>query len=233
MYLESPKITMMDALLNPGPKSLERFLIRWYGPPDNDYAPVAIRQPLPDPLREWFETVSRWSRGVSVQNRIVAPYPDEEDPAVQVFWVENQAVWLWGYRGDSGNDPIVLDRENEVGKPWETTNTPLSLFLFQVAVFEALMGAVYGACAIDIAEDAVDQITRPLTPVPTRAWHWLNDAGLWVGTGLLVMSAVNERPGTPATAASRRWVQIGATSEDRLEYLDAFAIEWVWKGHSP
>lgn len=39
---------MMEELLNPDPKSLERF--RWYGPPDNNYAPVAIRQPLPDPL---------------------------------------------------------------------------------------------------------------------------------------------------------------------------------------
>jgi hypothetical protein len=224
---------MMDELLNPGPGSLERFLVRWYGPPDKDYAAVAIRQPMPGPLREWFETVSRWSRGVTVQNRIVAPYPDEEDPTVQVFWVENQGVWLWGYRGDSGEDPTVLDRQNEVGKPWETTNTPLSLFLLQVAVFEALMGATYGACAIDIAEDAVNRITHPLTPVPTRAWRWLNGAGLWVGTGLLVMSTVNVPPGTPPTATSGWWVQIGATSEVRLEYLDALAIEWVWKGRSP
>jgi hypothetical protein len=230
---EKPKIAMMDELLDPSPESLERFLIRWHGPPDRNRAALALGQALPEPLRKWFETVSRWSREVTVQNRVVPPYPDPEDPAVQVFWVENQAVWLWGYRVDSSDDPIVLDRENEVGKPWQTTNTPLSVFLLQVAVFEALMGARYGASAIDIGEDAVEQITRPLTPVPTRAWHWLNDAGLWVGNGLLAMSAVNDRPGTLPTASSPWWVQIGATSEEPLGYLDSFAIEWVWKGRSP
>lgn len=129
---EKPKIAMMDELLDPSPESLERFLIRWHGPPDRNRAALALGQALPEPLRKWFETVSRWSREVTVQNRVVPPYPDPEDPAVQVFWVENQAVWLWGYRVDSSDDPIVLDRENEVGKPWQTTNTPLSFSSFKL-----------------------------------------------------------------------------------------------------
>lgn len=223
----------MDELFNPGPESLERFLTRWHGQPDKEVAAVASGQTVPPPLRSWFETVSRWSHGVGVQNRVVAPYPDEHDTSVQIFWVENQDVWLWGYRADSGDDPIVLDRENEQGKPWETTNTPLSQFLLQVAVFEALMGAPYGGCAIDISKEPIDQITRPLVSLPTRAWHWLNDAGLWVGDGILVMSAVNDRPGTPAIPTARWWVQIGATSEDRLRYLDSLAVDWVWKGLAP
>ena len=222
----------MDELLNPTPDSLRRFLSRWYGPPDRPHATVVVDLGLPQPLRDWHETTSRWSRPLTSMNRIVQPYPDDYEPSVNVFWVENQAVWLWGYQTDAAADPIVLDRENEPGKPWASTQTPLSRFLLQVAVFEALMGAQFGACAIDIAKSAVDAITNPLLPVPTHAWHWLNDAGLWVGDGILVMSAVNDRPGTRPTPASRWWVQIGATAVDQLEYLDSLSVEWVWKGHS-
>jgi len=223
----------MDELLSPGPESLERFLRRWHGPPDRAPGSGAADRSLPAPLRNWITTASRWSHGVTVQNRIVRPFPDEQDPSVQVFWVENQGVWLWGYRAESGDDPIVLDRENEPGRAWQTTNTPLSDFLLQVAVFEALMGARYGAVGIDITREAVDQVTRPLIPVPTRAWHWLNDAGLWVGDGILVMSAVNDRPGTPATPTAGWWIQVGATTEERLGHLDGVAVDWVWKSRAP
>lgn len=65
-------------LETPGP-SVREFLTSWYGPADraaSPFPPSSVH--VPQPLADWFDTVSCWSKPVTVQNHVV-PLNDLQD----------------------------------------------------------------------------------------------------------------------------------------------------------
>lgn len=212
----------MRELFDVEPDSLERFLIRWYGPPDKEPADVGAE--LPRPLREWFEVTSRWSTPVIVQNRV------EREPWIDngksVVWVENQGVWLWAIDPE-GDDPPVFDRENEDGVPWQPTGVPLSTFLLHATVFEAIWGAA-GASTSWVSTDRLAQILAPLRTLPMPDWRWPEQGHrLYAADGLLAFAGPNPGPGETAETTTWCEVVLAADRPDRLAYLTEIeGVDW-------
>jgi hypothetical protein len=79
------------------------------GPPDREAAPVPSGHiEVPRPLREWYELASRWSVPLVVQNHLLGPDEVYLQDGKLVFWLENQAVWVWAC-DRAGDDPAVFD----------------------------------------------------------------------------------------------------------------------------
>jgi hypothetical protein len=217
----------MRALLgDPGPTLIE-FLNAWHGPPDRKAAlRVRYNRPVPEPLVEWFDVTSRWTRLISVQNRFVEPQRLFPEDGMVTFWVENQAVWLWAYR-PGGSDPPVFDRENETGRPWTASGYRLKQFLVRVAVFEAIMGATHRASAAWVEQEQRDAILAPLKPLPGPAWNW-PPGGSWLfaGDGLLALAGPNVVDGEDPKSAA--WdVFVAAREPELLAYLsDVAGVDW-------
>ena len=144
-----------------------------------------------------------------------------------VFWVENQAV-CFGQSTPAGDDPEVYDRENEDGVPWSWTDTRLSRFLVQVAVFEAILGANHHASTADIAPDKLAEVLRPMQPLPMIPWRWPSPGTqLHAGNGLLAAAGPNTEPAVGIQADETWNVFLAASSADALSNArDITGIEW-------
>ncbi|PPK65025.1 hypothetical protein V5P93_004230 [Actinokineospora auranticolor] len=203
--------------------SLARFLTRWYGPPDRQSVLDGSR--APGPLRDWFEVTSRWSTPVATQNRVLSE-PWLEDGKL-VFWEENQGAWSWAIDAD-GDDPPVYDRENVDGAVWQPTGEPLSTFLLHVAVFEAVMGSAFGACACVVSQAQWEGIVAPVHPLPMPDWRWpARGHRLYAADGLLAFGGPNPGPGETAETATAREVWVAADKPARLAYLTKIEnLEW-------
>lgn len=209
---------------------LDRFLTRWYGQPDRGAAPaVQTGHRMPRPLCEWFQVVSRWSRPIAVQNRVLGVDEVWVEDGRLVFWVENQGVWLWGVDLE-GDDPRVYDRENEPGRPWQPTSVTLSVFLVHVAVFEAVWNAQFGAVAAWITPDRLDEVLAPLTPIPGAAWRWPSPRHqLYVGDEVLAFAGPNYGAGETAETAEYREVFVAGAEPSAVRYLSTINnVEWDW-----
>jgi hypothetical protein len=178
----------MRELLKVTSDSLERFLTRWYGPPDRPPAPVHdAAVSMPSALRHWYEVTGRWSVPVVHHNLLLPPGELEMLDGKLLFWVENQGCWEWATEA-AGDDPPVYDREpSEDPTPWLLTSKSLATFLVHVAVFEALVGVPHHAMtAHPIPQDQVDTLLQGLTPLRGVTWRWPSlGYGLYAGDGIL------------------------------------------------
>jgi hypothetical protein len=204
-------------------EQLETFLTEWYGPPK---VLVTVRPgPQPVALRQWYAGVEAWDRPLATQNRILDSDSLYVNSGRTVFYVENQAVWLWA-SGDGGN-PVVFDRENTDGCGWKASDERLEQFLTHVAMFEAVLGAAHTATAIDIDRQAVERTVQDLDPAPFPIWRWPGpDSRLWIGPGVLVLAGVNDPPDTPVTDTSDWYIFAAARSNEELSRLDHAGIRW-------
>jgi hypothetical protein len=213
----------MRELFELGADSLPRFLTRWYGPPDRDSAPSD--GDAPPPLRAWFDLTSRWSKPITTQNQVLRE-PRMTDGKL-VFWVENQSAWVWA-TDPTGADPPVYDRDNVEGGLWQPTGARLSTFLVHVAVFEAVMGAAYGASACWVSPATLAKILAPLRRLPMPEWYW--PAGghwLYAADGLLAFAGPNPEPGETAKTAGMREVWVAGHEPECLAYLkEVEEVDW-------
>jgi hypothetical protein len=219
---------VMQELLDVTGDSLERFLVRWYGPPDQPAVPPPTgSMAVPRPLRDYHELTSRWSGPVAVQNHLLGPDEVQVQDGKLVFWVENQSVWLWAC-DRAGVDPLVFDRENEPGTPWQPTGAALSEFLLQVAVFEAVMGARLFAAAADLTPAQLAAALAPLRPLPMSAWRWpAGEHRLYAGPGLLAFAGPNPGPGETAQTAATRELFLAAQAAEHLDYARSLkGVDW-------
>jgi hypothetical protein len=204
---------------------LDEFLSWWYGPPQRDLSPRRAPD-IPAPLSAWYAAEESWARKLCSQNYILSGTELRRDGDYTVFWVENQNVWLWAYAG--GDDPAVFDRENQPNIPWAATGAKLSDFLVQAAMFEAIMGSLTGASAVDISRSEFNQIVAPLAPVAMTPWTWPGpDHRLYIGQDLLAFGGVNPAAGRPAPGEPLLEIVVAARSDDDLAYVDHVAVDWA------
>ena len=142
--------------------------------------------------------------------------------------IENQAVWLWGVP-DSGGNPPVWERENELGAGWTPTGERLDEFLWHFTLAEAVLGARLGLGAENVTPAALARFTSSWTALGAKPWRWPGpDQALWTQDSLLAWTMVNDRPDSPVTDASTYSIFVSARSNQDLTHIDDTDIAWDW-----
>jgi hypothetical protein len=220
----------VDELLDPGPETWKRFLVEWHGPRRPEYGLAADetkRRPMPMPLREFHEFAGNWP-GVTVQNRVLAPSEMREEDGKLVFYVENQGVDIWATAPTETRDAPVWVRENDPGEPW-FEEEPLSRFLLQLVVYEAVMGAPEGAVAAWLPLAEMERLSRRVHELPLAAWHRpLYPTRFYAGERVLLVVMPNPGPEDEAYVS----LYVGALDAEALT-LVADHVDDSWDYFSP
>lgn len=202
------------------------FLREWYGPPSHEPVPDSAHGPRA--LCDWWAYEDAWPIPLTRQNRVLAPMDVYRDDGRSVFYVENQAVWLWAF-GD-GDDPDVYERENEQGVPWVAVGERLSTFIHHVAVFEAVLGAQSTLAANDVDGTVVREALGQLSPSPFIDWRWPGPhSSVREGEDCLVFSCVNDRPGSDVDETSSWMFYVAGRTAEALSAFDSVGIAWDYE----
>jgi hypothetical protein len=236
---------LSEILRLPPPEALEGFLLNWYGPRFREKRPAVwiTSAPMPAPLRHFYSTIASWPDAI-VQNHLLAPRElphlkkeDWADITVEdgklVFYVENQGVCKWATSGEDGRDdaPVWIRGSTIVGEleDWELEEPPLSAFLLQLLVFEAILGAEHGASVAWLDRPTLARVVEPLQPLPFGAWCWPGyPSEFYVGDSVVAFAGPNPGPGETGVTEYVS-LSLGALDADALGYLEEIATaEWEW-----
>lgn len=163
--------------------ALESFLERWYGKrsPSAQRKPPGDAPPLLERLLLWVEEVPE----IMVFNRLIAPERKDREDGRVVFLVENQGVYRWS-TAPGGDDPPVW-RQEPPATAWIEEPEPLSGFLIQAMLFEAVTGAPFGASGTQVSAPTRAAILERASPLPLKAWNW-GSGRFYTRDGALVMT---------------------------------------------
>jgi hypothetical protein len=153
----------------PGPRmaALRAFVEAWHG----IALPAAPVRPAGLEMLAMLDDLMRRTPHLVVQNTVL---PVEDRTPIEgrvIFYVENQGVCEWATE-PTGDDPPVWYRECEPGAPWQREAEPLSGFLLQLVLFEAMMGAPYGASAACVEAEVGLALEARMAPLPLGPWLW-------------------------------------------------------------
>lgn len=192
-----PGIDWLTLLSHDRVAALQAFVEGWYADaarPGTEAPEAAMA--LPVPLRMFYRLAAREPLLYGVHNEIFRPCDleyDEGEGGVVVA-AENQGVWRKVIDPDEA-DPVVYDD----GEP---DQEPLSGFLMQFTLVEAVMAAPYQATA-DLTAQQWARLAQRLTPVPLAAPTFVAvTAALHVAPGLVVLSHEPRQGRIEATAGT-------------------------------
>src|SRR5688572_2836062 len=190
-------MSLFELLRDPSSGTAWTFLERWHGAPTREPDQI-LHGGLPEPLRAFAARVRRWPDAI-VQNGFANDPDDMRDGDKRVFFLENQGVYLWATDG-AGADPVVWGRFNEPGERWQAEREPLSGFLLQVVVFEAILGSDHGALASGVPLDQLEAMLGPMKRLPLGAWRWPSEPGWFFASddALAFACPIGRRPGDPS-----------------------------------
>ena len=180
---------------------------------------------MPVPLERFYAQIAKWPRVMS-QNRVLLPPELRTEDSKLVFYVENQSVYFWA-TSESGNDAPVWIRENRHVGRWELEAEPLSVFLLQLVLFEAAMGAPDVATAMDLPGPEMASIIRRMTKAPFGPWRtpqFPTEFYLAPGAVAFVSPAGSGRKGY--------YLFVGAKDPSALVFLEPF-VDDSWEHYSP
>jgi hypothetical protein len=106
-----------------------------------------------------------------VQNRILGPDQLEYEGNRLTFMIENQGVYLW-QTDTEGENPEVYISENEKEKHWLREKERLCGFLYQMLLFEAMVGAKYHVYKDWISGDKLNSVISKWTLAPFKPLRW-------------------------------------------------------------
>ena len=150
-----------------------------------------------------------------------------------VFYVEEQAVYLWGIATQdlTLEDPPVQCRENEPGKPWVQDSPSVSVFLVQTLVMSAALNGPHGAAAAWLSPDETERVLSPLAQLDLPPWHWPGHPARWyAGDETVAFAAPNPSPGDDGHPHLSVWV--GSVSEDGVRFIEPHLND-AWDYYSP
>jgi hypothetical protein len=208
--------------------ALERFLTGWYpaidrvvpkGPPSARPSPR-----LPEALRRLYRLAEQRPQVLGLHNRIVPEQDLRIDHLGQMLdiAVENQGCFVWSLLWtleDDESDPTVWfceDPEEPVAE-----QEPLSGFLLQYSLFEAIMNADYWAMpgSDSLTGHQIDRLTHGMHLVPLRPfWPGMN-ARFYVAPGLVMYVGEGDNDGFSAWA--------GALHRSVLAPLATVDVKWT------
>jgi hypothetical protein len=205
-----------------GDRGLYEFLSRWYGSPVKP--PRLLPGDWPLPLRRWYAYTEAWEHSLTHQNFILPIDDLRVVDGKTVFYVENQAVWLWAFA--HGPDPEVFDRPNP-SDDWVSTGECLADFLVHLAVVEAAMSDSHALVANDMSKTEADRALAGLTPCRFVRWRWPGpQSAVWQRGDLVAMTGANQLPALPVTPDSHWFLFVGGQTAEALRQLDRFGIDW-------
>jgi hypothetical protein len=216
-------MTLVDLLREPPDDAIVRFLEAWHGPATGQ-AGQPSRSTLPEAVRQLESLAQRWPNAFA-QNSLAADPDWARDGDKRVFYIENQAVYLWATNG-VGDDPVVWGRFNGGSDRWFAEREPLSRFLLQAVIFEAIMGAPHGAAVSAIALSQLESALGPLERLPFGSWRWPIEP-TWFYAGADALAIVNPNGKMPEGPADHFDIFIGARAPAALAYLrEVEGIDW-------
>lgn len=155
-------------------QALKNFLIEWYGAFDPAHG-INLESMhdlhLPKPLKALHAFAGNRDQVVRSQNRLIRPSKLDLKEEKLIFYVENQWVYLWATEKDKEN-PRVFGKLNKEEEQWQEESEPLSGFLFEICLFEAIMGLTFGASASYLQPNELKEILSLWQPIPYGPWRW-------------------------------------------------------------
>lgn len=169
--------------------ALSSFIERWYGAAPSLRGRSELGRVGPPLLRRILAVRSELP-DLFAQNHLVAP----EDLAIEggrvEFLRENQGACAWATEPE-GADPRVWCRLNATAEPWVEEPEPLSGFLIEAVLFEAILCARFGASTSLVDEATVNAILAHVDPLALARWHW-GRARFYARGGVLAMTMEND-----------------------------------------
>lgn len=214
----------LDTLERDRAGALDQFITGWYGPAD----PAAGPPPeIPAGVPAGLAALYRLAHGrpyrrrhpvvLGVHNEISRPErlgPANSDGRL-LFGGENQGCFSW-LLDASGDDPAVWTA-GDIDKGVELE--PLSGFLIQFSLFEAVMAAGYSARMLGRPSEGVRGVTDLLREVPLQPARWYGqDMGFHVAPGLVAWS--------DGEVDGMRNIWIGAQHRAALQPLRDLDVSW-------
>ncbi|GAA4606663.1 hypothetical protein BJY16_005941 [Actinoplanes octamycinicus] len=193
--------------------ALREFLTGWYA--DVEAEPPGEEPPieLPEPLRAFYELAARKPILYGTQDQIRRPEEleyDEDFGGVPIA-DESQGCWTRVINVDA-DDPVVY----EDGEP---DAEPLSGFLLQFALIEAVMSAPYAAQA-ELTEGECDRFLERLIPVPLAPARFPADpTRIFVAPGIVAITFPGE-DGVGLTVGSRQRSALCEVREPGFDWTD-------------
>jgi hypothetical protein len=235
---------LREILIRPPRDAMEQFLFSWYGAPACESpASERLEMAMPEPLRRLYSLLAE-RPDVIVQNVVLSPPglpPLESEPWAKtrvdegrlIFYVENQGVCEWATSLTEDDDARVWIRGSTLGRDlttWELEEPPLSAFLLQLLVFEAIIGAEHGVSVAWLDREALGRIVEPLERLTHGSWRWPSyPSDFYVGNRVLAFAGPNPGPDESEQTAEYVSLSLGALDADAIAYLDDVAQPgWEW-----
>ncbi|MEV0568216.1 hypothetical protein [Dactylosporangium sp. NPDC050588] len=149
---------------------IEQWFTWWHGPPDQPTDDRRAATTGVATLDVWYAAACRWAVPVIDQNRFLAPEELRVESGRLVFMEEQFGDWAWA-TGTQGSDPPVYDRSDE-DEPWQPLAPRLSAFLEAYWMFDAALGAPFGASRARGTAQDVDRLRSRMTCVASTRWRW-------------------------------------------------------------
>ncbi len=203
----------------------------WHGAQRGEHAVPGVER-LPAALKR-FHTSYGLAADAFVVNQLLPPADVAEDDGVTVFYIEEQAVYLWGVATEdlAADDPPVHCRENEPGKPWIRESPSVSVFLLQMLVMSAALNGPHGAAAAWLSPQAAERVLAPLARLDLPPWHWPGLPARWyAGDDAVAFTAPNPSPDDDGHPHLSVW--IGSRTEDAVKFVEPH-LDDAWDYYSP
>ena len=169
----------------------------------------------------WYGTASR----AFLINRLLPPLEVEDEDGFCVFYVEEQAVYLWGFATEDrdADDPPVWCRENLLGKPWVREAPSVSVFLLKMVAMSAALNGPHGAAAAWLSpEETALALSPPLVEVDLPPWHWPGHPTRWyAGEDAVAFSCSNVGLGHDSLPALSVWA--GSLTDGGIRFISCIS----------
>ena len=188
---------------------------------------------MPRALREFYELAGNAQRALLI-NDLVAPDEIWTDMGHRVFYVEEQAVWLWGIAEGHwlADDPSVWGRENGPGTSWLQDAPSVSVFLVQMLVMSAALAGPHTANAAWLPETDAEVVLGRLGRLDLPPWHWPASPTRWyAGEDAVAFTCPNIAPGEDPVGQPLS-VFISAVSEEAITFVEPHLSD-AWDYYSP
>ncbi|KAB2350334.1 hypothetical protein [Actinomadura rudentiformis] len=212
-----PGVQWLDLVRSDPTAALRQFVQGWH-PRTADHERTAAPPSLavPAALDELYRLAEGRHHLLGVQNSIHRPADLSLDDQGRLrFGYENQGGFYWAL-DPAEDDPTVWTVEPPDHAFAE--REPLSGFLLQFTLSEAVMSAPYQAWSGHIPTPMAEPLTTILARVPLKTWMWSwYSASFYVAPGLVAEITETEE---------QSWIRMGATHRSVLRPLADLHIQW-------
>ncbi|GAA2004853.1 hypothetical protein [Catenulispora subtropica] len=208
---ELPGLDWIEALEQDPGEALDTLVHAWFPKTSEDLGQVNhAGWTIPGFLSRFYQLARHRPAVLGVQNFINLPeHWYETADGLVAFGAENQGGFRWFF--DPGQDDPEIWIDHVDGPQRE--RVPMSHFLVQFAMHEAMMNSHCQAWYPDLTPDEATRLRSLLTPLPWEPWRWPTDSTLFYAAPGLIVTVYEQSDGVYAARA-------GAVHRSVLTTLD-------------